>query len=358
MWRPDQLVAHTSGAHGVAVLDAGLGPRRPRHGAAPGHDLRRASRGPRPAERDGLRRHGARRVAPGRRSRSSSRSAASRYGCPNRPGRSTTRRWPWARITWSPWSTTRSTCCRAPESIVRPSCSRRCCRPRSTTRCDSATRALTGPVSRGDAATVAAHLDSLRDRAPEQLPAYIAMARRTAERALAAGRITDAQAAAIVDVLDAPMTTACIRARDFAAARGALAGSVGARADDGRAARRARGAARRRARRERRRSSRPSSSTRCSSARRRTWPATRARSTPTCSCAAAAGVDLVWAPAVDDVYRGRRSRGDRRARPAGRPARGRRAARPLRRRAHRRREVAQPRPSRPARTSARRTTSS
>ena len=63
--------------------------------------------------------------------------------------------------------------------------------------------ALTGPVARGDAGTVAAHLSSLRDRAPEQLPSYIAMARRTTERARASGRITEAQAAAIIDVLDA-----------------------------------------------------------------------------------------------------------------------------------------------------------
>ncbi len=57
--------------------------------------------------------------------------------------------------------------------------------------------ALTGPVSRGDADTVAAHLAAL---APESVPAYRALARRTAERALAAGRITAAQAAAIEEL--------------------------------------------------------------------------------------------------------------------------------------------------------------
>ena len=36
--------------------------------------------------------------------------------------------------------------------------------------------ALTGPVSRGDSATVAAHVATLRERAPEQVASYIAMA--------------------------------------------------------------------------------------------------------------------------------------------------------------------------------------
>ena len=61
--------------------------------------------------------------------------------------------------------------------------------------------ALTGPVSRGDVATVATHVDTLRRRAPEALPAYLAMARRTAERARDAGRLTDAQAASVLEVL-------------------------------------------------------------------------------------------------------------------------------------------------------------
>ena len=43
--------------------------------------------------------------------------------------------------------------------------------------------ALTGPVSRGDLATLAAHRRALA-RAPELVPSYLAMARRTAERAL------------------------------------------------------------------------------------------------------------------------------------------------------------------------------
>jgi predicted short-subunit dehydrogenase-like oxidoreductase (DUF2520 family) len=48
-------------------------------------------------------------------------------------------------------------------------------------------RALTGPVARGDADTVRAHLQVLGDEAPELADAYRAMARRTAARAVVAG---------------------------------------------------------------------------------------------------------------------------------------------------------------------------
>jgi predicted short-subunit dehydrogenase-like oxidoreductase (DUF2520 family) len=48
-------------------------------------------------------------------------------------------------------------------------------------------RALTGPVARGDAGTVRKHLDVLQDKAPEMLPAYRELARRTAARAAASG---------------------------------------------------------------------------------------------------------------------------------------------------------------------------
>jgi predicted short-subunit dehydrogenase-like oxidoreductase (DUF2520 family) len=61
--------------------------------------------------------------------------------------------------------------------------------------------ALTGPVARGDAATVAAHLDALSRAAPEARAAYIAMARLTADRALATGRLEPAAAEALLDVL-------------------------------------------------------------------------------------------------------------------------------------------------------------
>ena len=58
--------------------------------------------------------------------------------------------------------------------------------------------ALTGPVSRGDAGTVAAHLAVL----PEQVrPSYVALARLTADRALESGRLSAVQAEGLLGVL-------------------------------------------------------------------------------------------------------------------------------------------------------------
>ncbi|WBC12856.1 DUF2520 domain-containing protein [Micromonospora sp. WMMA1998] len=62
--------------------------------------------------------------------------------------------------------------------------------------------ALTGPVSRGDAGTVRRHLDRLARTAPESVPAYLALARRTADRAVAAGRLRPADAAPLRDALN------------------------------------------------------------------------------------------------------------------------------------------------------------
>jgi predicted short-subunit dehydrogenase-like oxidoreductase (DUF2520 family) len=58
--------------------------------------------------------------------------------------------------------------------------------------------ALTGPVARGDAGTVAAHLAVLPD---DVRPAYTALARLTADRALASGRLRADQAAGLLEVL-------------------------------------------------------------------------------------------------------------------------------------------------------------
>jgi predicted short-subunit dehydrogenase-like oxidoreductase (DUF2520 family) len=60
---------------------------------------------------------------------------------------------------------------------------------------------LTGPVARGDADTVAAHLDALRETSPEALRAYVALARLTADRALAAGILDPPAAQRLLDVL-------------------------------------------------------------------------------------------------------------------------------------------------------------
>jgi len=61
--------------------------------------------------------------------------------------------------------------------------------------------ALTGPVARGDAETVAGHVEALRAEAPEALPAYLALARLTATRALASGILTAPDAQRLLDVL-------------------------------------------------------------------------------------------------------------------------------------------------------------
>ncbi|MGX6603853.1 Rossmann-like and DUF2520 domain-containing protein [Micromonosporaceae bacterium Da 78-11] len=58
--------------------------------------------------------------------------------------------------------------------------------------------ALTGPVSRGDAGTVGKHLDRMPAHA---VPAYLALARRTADRAIASGRLRPQDAALLLDVL-------------------------------------------------------------------------------------------------------------------------------------------------------------
>jgi predicted short-subunit dehydrogenase-like oxidoreductase (DUF2520 family) len=61
--------------------------------------------------------------------------------------------------------------------------------------------ALTGPVSRGDAGTVVRHLAVLAATAPESVPPYLALARRTADRAIAAGRLPATDAGPLLDVL-------------------------------------------------------------------------------------------------------------------------------------------------------------
>jgi predicted short-subunit dehydrogenase-like oxidoreductase (DUF2520 family) len=61
--------------------------------------------------------------------------------------------------------------------------------------------ALTGPIVRGDADTVASHIDALRADAPEALPAYLALARLTADRAVAAGTLAAPDAQRLLGVL-------------------------------------------------------------------------------------------------------------------------------------------------------------
>ena len=63
-------------------------------------------------------------------------------------------------------------------------------------------RALTGPVARGDVGTLRTHLRVLGERAPEVLPSYRAMARRTATRAMAAGLLSADAGRRVLTTLD------------------------------------------------------------------------------------------------------------------------------------------------------------
>ena len=60
---------------------------------------------------------------------------------------------------------------------------------------------LTGPVARGDDGTVAAHVAAIMAHEPAALPAYRALARLTADRALAAGMLSPSDAERLLDVL-------------------------------------------------------------------------------------------------------------------------------------------------------------
>jgi len=63
--------------------------------------------------------------------------------------------------------------------------------------------ALTGPIVRGDVETVRAHLADLEATAPQTLPSYLAMARATLSRAVTDGRLLPIRATKMLGVLDA-----------------------------------------------------------------------------------------------------------------------------------------------------------
>jgi len=62
--------------------------------------------------------------------------------------------------------------------------------------------ALTGPIVRGDVETVRAHLAEIAVAAPSTLESYVAMARATADRAVADGRLLPIRAAKLVGILN------------------------------------------------------------------------------------------------------------------------------------------------------------
>lgn len=65
--------------------------------------------------------------------------------------------------------------------------------------------ALTGPIVRGDVNTVRAHVREVEANAPHTLPSYVAMARATLDRVVTDGRVLPIRAAAIRRVLDDAM---------------------------------------------------------------------------------------------------------------------------------------------------------
>ncbi|GAB2971641.1 Rossmann-like and DUF2520 domain-containing protein [Nocardioides montaniterrae] len=62
--------------------------------------------------------------------------------------------------------------------------------------------ALTGPIVRGDVKTVAAHVRQLRRTNPDSLPSYLALAHATLDRAVTDGRVLPIRARKIADVLE------------------------------------------------------------------------------------------------------------------------------------------------------------
>lgn len=62
--------------------------------------------------------------------------------------------------------------------------------------------ALTGPVARGDVGTVQSHIEVLRDRVPDVLTTYVALGKATAARAVEDGRLRPDLAGPLLDLLD------------------------------------------------------------------------------------------------------------------------------------------------------------
>jgi predicted short-subunit dehydrogenase-like oxidoreductase (DUF2520 family) len=75
---------------------------------------------------------------------------------------------------------------------------------------DQGDAALTGPIVRGDLNTVRAHLAEITARSPQVLSSYVALARATLARAVTDGRVLPIRALKINEVLDAATADAAI----------------------------------------------------------------------------------------------------------------------------------------------------
>jgi predicted short-subunit dehydrogenase-like oxidoreductase (DUF2520 family) len=73
--------------------------------------------------------------------------------------------------------------------------------------------ALTGPIVRGDVNTVRAHLAEIARTAPDTLPSYVALGRATLDRVVTDGRVLPIRATAIRRVLDEAVQSAATPAR-------------------------------------------------------------------------------------------------------------------------------------------------
>jgi predicted short-subunit dehydrogenase-like oxidoreductase (DUF2520 family) len=71
--------------------------------------------------------------------------------------------------------------------------------------------ALTGPIVRGDLGTVRAHLEDLRANAPQSVASYVALARASLDRAVTDGRVLPIRARRILELLDAAQARKPVR---------------------------------------------------------------------------------------------------------------------------------------------------
>ena len=266
-----------------------------------------------------------------------------RVGARGASARSTTPVSRTAPTTSSPWSPRRWSCCAAagaddPAGTLRPLLT-----AALDNALDHGDAALTGPIVRGDVETVRAHLAEIARPAPHTLPSYVAMARATANRAVTDGRLLPIRAR---QASSSSSTRAAGTATGRAAPTGAAAVTAPPVAAHPRRARRRCCADARAGRRHRvglvptmgalhdgprragargrasvgadGRSWCRSSSTRCSSAPGEDldrYPRTLDADLEVC---AREGVDVVFAPTVDEVYPGGEPAGDRRPRAARR----------------------------------------
>jgi predicted short-subunit dehydrogenase-like oxidoreductase (DUF2520 family) len=74
--------------------------------------------------------------------------------------------------------------------------------------------ALTGPIVRGDVGTIRGHLAEIAANAPHTLPSYVAMARATLDRVVTDGRVLPIRATRIRQVLDESLASLDVPATD------------------------------------------------------------------------------------------------------------------------------------------------